>query len=725
MDRYRIEVARPAASPADAFLLGNGNLGVAVHGAPGTETLDLGLDTLWSGGPLHATPRRAPGLVEALRAAIVAGNSPRTEQLARAMQHPVPPTPALQQDGRRDSPQPLGSLRWGYAPDVADAPHGYSRVLDLSRAIATTRFGTGRRGTGQLDCFVSAPDHVLLADWMGAAHELVAPEFDCPHPCERQLRRRGGRIWLTVAGRAPVEAPADPSYARRATAVHYGTDAPDGEGRVPAGMAFALVVAVEATASGSRLVAAARDGFLGWQTNPIGDPGPLVRAARQQVDAALAMDSELLARRHVADHAALFDRVDLDLGAGDGAARDELAFHLGRSLLIASTRRTSSMPTSGSLWATTRSADTGDALERSGGGLAPLALDVVGLGELMDPVEQAAGELVTAGRATAANSYGFAGACVHGTPDIWRHGAPGEGPTDQANWPSALLGLIAPLYRHAAHGGDRGAALEAHRAAVEFVLDQLINGPDGALLPCPSTLPGSLCLGPDGRLAGVGAGSSFDLSLVRQSLEHYVELVGARPGSADAAMVARAHAALAGLAPLPVRAGRLRDWPRGRRPADGGAGLLRSLHGVFRARASRGAAIPSSSMPPAARSSPGRDPTGTGRGARDWCAGWAWPPACAFPTRPPPCWTSWWVGAVRRPYSPCVMPGPTPMPGPVPMRGPGHVARCPRRWLCPGRWSSCWCRWPTGWWRSCRPFRRDGRMGGWPVCGCPATTRLR
>ena len=289
MDRYRIEVARPAASPADAFLLGNGNLGVAVHGAPGTETLDLGLDTLWSGGPLHATPRRAPGLVEALRAAIVAGNSPRTEQLARAMQHPVPPTPALQQDGRRDSPQPLGSLRWGYAPDVADAPHGYSRVLDLSRAIATTRFGTGRRGTGQLDCFVSAPDHVLLADWMGAAHELVAPEFDCPHPCERQLRRRGGRIWLTVAGRAPVEAPADPSYARRATAVHYGTDAPDGEGRVPAGMAFALVVAVETTASGSRLVAAARDGFLGWQTNPIGDPGPLVRAARQQVDAALAM----------------------------------------------------------------------------------------------------------------------------------------------------------------------------------------------------------------------------------------------------------------------------------------------------------------------------------------------------------------------------------------------------------------------------------------------------
>jgi alpha-L-fucosidase 2 len=56
--RHTLQIDTPADGFADCYLLGNGALGAAVHGRPGTERVDLNLDTLWSGGP-----RRPQGLV--------------------------------------------------------------------------------------------------------------------------------------------------------------------------------------------------------------------------------------------------------------------------------------------------------------------------------------------------------------------------------------------------------------------------------------------------------------------------------------------------------------------------------------------------------------------------------------------------------------------------------------------------------------------------------------
>jgi hypothetical protein len=49
--RHALQNDAPADGFADCYLLGNGALGAAVHGRPGTERLDLNPDTLWSGGP--------------------------------------------------------------------------------------------------------------------------------------------------------------------------------------------------------------------------------------------------------------------------------------------------------------------------------------------------------------------------------------------------------------------------------------------------------------------------------------------------------------------------------------------------------------------------------------------------------------------------------------------------------------------------------------------------
>jgi alpha-L-fucosidase 2 len=58
--RHTLQNDAPADGFADCYLLGNGALGAAVHGHPGTERLDLNLDTLWSGGP--AGPAVTPSI---------------------------------------------------------------------------------------------------------------------------------------------------------------------------------------------------------------------------------------------------------------------------------------------------------------------------------------------------------------------------------------------------------------------------------------------------------------------------------------------------------------------------------------------------------------------------------------------------------------------------------------------------------------------------------------
>ena len=84
--RHTLQNDAPADGFADCYLLGNGALGAAVHGRPGTERLDLNLDTLWSGGPAGPGVWCGPGDVAPLCAAVAAGDHRRADELARALQ---------------------------------------------------------------------------------------------------------------------------------------------------------------------------------------------------------------------------------------------------------------------------------------------------------------------------------------------------------------------------------------------------------------------------------------------------------------------------------------------------------------------------------------------------------------------------------------------------------------------------------------------------------------
>ncbi|MEJ3746965.1 glycoside hydrolase N-terminal domain-containing protein [Actinomycetes bacterium KLBMP 9797] len=173
-----------------------------------------------------------------LRAAVVAGDHRRADELARA----------LQSDRWVQAFQPLGWIEWEHdRAQSGKTSAAYRRSLDMSAVVAVTDAGTGVR----LETFVSAVDYVLVAraDRRAASVQPAPRAHDVAHTVRGHV---GDHV-----GRAPANVL--PHYVPDDTPVIYADDAPDEDGLVDDGMGFALVVAWVADERGGRLAAAAAE----------------------------------------------------------------------------------------------------------------------------------------------------------------------------------------------------------------------------------------------------------------------------------------------------------------------------------------------------------------------------------------------------------------------------------------------------------------------------------
>ena len=220
--------------------------------------------------------------------------------------------------------QPFGDLFVDFAPATAQ---DYRRELDLGQAVHRTRY-TADGTTYTREVFSSFPDQVL-------ALRLTT---DKPG-------RLTGTIRLTDAHKAVVRA-AGPLLAAEGSftnGLHYAAHVRVlAEGGQVAAEGGAVTVR---NADAVTILLAAATSFRGQD--------PRAEAARQ-LAAAAAKPYAALRAAHVADHRALFDRVQLELGPAKGGATDArleackkggadpaleaLLFQYGRYLLIASSR---------------------------------------------------------------------------------------------------------------------------------------------------------------------------------------------------------------------------------------------------------------------------------------------------------------------------------------------------------------------------------------------------
>jgi hypothetical protein len=147
----RLWYKRPADEWAQALPIGNGRLGAMLYGGLSTERLQLNENSFFAGGPYESTHPRARESLPKVRELIFAGRYAEAEKLANET--------LITQPAKQTAYQPLADLLLIF-PGL-ECLRGYERQLDMSEALANTRFQIG--STQHLrEVWASAADQVIV-----------------------------------------------------------------------------------------------------------------------------------------------------------------------------------------------------------------------------------------------------------------------------------------------------------------------------------------------------------------------------------------------------------------------------------------------------------------------------------------------------------------------------------------------------------------------------------
>jgi len=574
---------RPAASWREALLLGNGHLGAAAWGGVQRERFDLNEDTLWTGEPgYEPNPRAREALPEAQRL-LLSGEYAKAQELAAS---------SLGGIGEMGVYMPLGELTLDFgAPD--EGASEYRRELDLDTAVASVSFAHGgvryRR-----EAFASHPDRVMLvrltADRPGAISFAAALSSSLRHETfahDGSLRMRGRAPMSAFPYTGELREPLyDDSGAELGTRweARLGARADGGSVRVDDGR---LVVD---GADSVTLVLAARTSYNGPTSSPSRDGADEAVLCAADLAAALATPYDALRAAHVADHAALFRRVELDLGSSDaenlptderirryraGSGGDPalaaLYYQFGRYILIATSRpgsqpanlqgvwNPSVNPAWGSNWTINCNAQ-----------INYWPAEAANLAECHEPLLQLTRELAENGSRVARDHYGARGWVSHQGTDVWRYAQPGGNVPQWSNFVASNAWLCQHLWEHYAFSGDEA---ELRRiwptllGAASFHLDLLVEEPaHGWLVTAPDINFENIWVAADGTTGSLAMGTTPTTQMVRELFQNV--LAGASDLRADEPLLAEIEAALPRLAPMQISptTGQLQeyldDWGR-------------------------------------------------------------------------------------------------------------------------------------------------------------------
>jgi len=535
--QYLLWYRRSAKVWEEALPLGNGHLGAMVFGGVRDERIQMNDNTLWDGYSLDPNdPRGAAALPEVQRLLFEGKNNEAVKLASQTMM------------GRPSGVKPYQSLGEVWIETPVTSTDSYVRSLDLATGVARVAYTAGGVKYTR-EVFASAVDDVVVVRMTADRKRSVSFSVTLGR-AENASTVADGQNALTLKGRLP----------RR-----------DAEGR-ERGMSFAMRVEA-ATEGGSvrteggRLVVEGANSatlYISGATNYGGmesvaagvdlssvDPA---QVCAQTVAKAAARPYKRLRADHVADHAALFDRVDLTFtpSTADAAAAAlptderlaaaktngrpdaglvETFFQYGRYLLMSSSRKGGMPGNLQGLWAWQMNppwnADYHTNINfqmnywpAEATNLAECHLPMFDLMKMMEPF----------GRRSARTIYGADGWVVHHLTDPWGFTAPADGP--QGIWPVGAAWLCGHLWWHYEYSGDREflarSAYPLMRGAAEFIMDFLVEAPAGTayagkLVTNPSYSPENAFYLPDGGQSVFTYGATMDIQIIRDLLTNCVE----------------------------------------------------------------------------------------------------------------------------------------------------------------------------------------------------------
>ncbi|WP_249732574.1 glycoside hydrolase family 95 protein [Paenibacillus macerans] len=552
---WKLWYKQPASRWEEALPVGNGRIGGMIYGRVKQELIALNEDTLWSGFPRDTQNYDALRHLKRARELIFSGKYKEAEQLVEAKMAGT----------GTEAYQPLGNLKLDLMEDVP-AVSDYRRDLDLDAGVATVSYRLG--GTVYTrEVLVSAEDQVLAVHIRAEGEGTIDLSASLDSPQVFQTKALLGEAGIVMTGRCPSHI-ADNYRGDHPQSVLYeeglgisfeahlqaltegGTVGTDESGRL----------IVRGARAATFLLAAATD-FAGYKVMPgTGmQEGELAKKCGTVLKAAASLGYERLRERHIADHRGLFRRVELRLGdsvppvlpaegrlgstapsqlptderleAYRGGAQDPglaaLYFQYGRYLLMASSRPGTEPANLQGIWNPHIQPPWNSGYTTNiNAQMNYWPAEVANLSECHEPLFRLIRELSDTGARTARIHYGCRGWVAHHNVDLWRQSTPTDGQANWAFWPMGGVWLCRHLWEHYEFAMDdkflRETAYPLMKGAAEFCRDWLVPGPDGLLTTAPSTSPENQFLTPEGEKCSVSAGTTMDLTLIRELFAHTI-----------------------------------------------------------------------------------------------------------------------------------------------------------------------------------------------------------
>lgn len=568
---------QPAKNWNEALPIGNGRLGAMIFGRPGDELIQLNEQSLWTGGPVDLNPNPdAPKYLQPVREALFKDSIADAIALLKKMQGPD-----------TEIYQPLGDIILKQTFNTE--PTNYKRDLNISTAVATTRFSAdGVDYTREI--FSSAPDQVIIIRLTASKPKALNLKVGVNHPLvfERVLAAQN-EIVLKGKTRITIDERRDPkSVVFKDTLQHEGMrfqfriKAVTKEGNVSASDSMLVV----ANATEVLLYVSAATSYNGYNKYPDSEGIDAEKKAISYLVAATKKTYTQLLNSHVKDYQQYFNRVALSLtdepapelatdkrlvaykGGKTDHALEELYYQFGRYLLISCSRPGGIPANLQGIWNKEihppwRSNYTTNINVQ----MNYWPAEAVNLSELTEPLIEQSKRWAINGAATAKNYYNMRGWVLHHNSDIWAQTNPvgaGVGDPKWANWAMGSPWISQHLYEHYRFTNDkkylRETAYPLMKGAAEFCLDWLVEK-DGVLVTAPSTSPENVYILPGGAKGTVTIASAMDMEIIRDLFTNLIEADSILNIDKDFALLLKHKRAL--LNPLKIgKKGNLVEWYR-------------------------------------------------------------------------------------------------------------------------------------------------------------------
>lgn len=593
--------ASPARDWNSALPLGNGRLAAMAYGTFPRDRLQLNEETLWEGEPVDRSNPKALSTLPQLREMLFSGrNADAAKLIDECFVSPRRHLDPYQSAGEllvdfvgngsapATGPWMVNPKDDGRNPWIAG--YGllrYKRRLDLPTGIASSE-GKFEHVMQQREAFVSATDDLICyrvtCDKGGGDFDLsLQRELDVvlretPDNGYLVLDGRLGRSGRPFVLMAEVRATGGTRRARGSYLEIRGADAVE----------VRIAIATD-------YLAADRFGA---------EPRERCRSA---LAAASGRGWDELKERHVGAHKALFDRVSLKLGEGEGqalptdarlaklkAGGDDpsfyaLYFNYGRYLLAGSSREGGLPANLQGKWcgdmspAWNSNYTTNINLQMNYWPAGPC-----NLGDRAEAYLRWAEFLTKPGARTARQLYGCGGWALHHNSDIYGATEIFDGPAGMWTLGSAWVSLqLVDLWRFNQDREWLARTWPLAKGAAEFVLDFLVEAPAGSACPgmlvtSPSVSPENTFRMANGETSEFTYAATMDLEIIRELFAACRETMNAL-GVQDEAFARRLDAAERRLPPLKVspRTGALQEWIEDYEEVEPGHRHVSHLFGVY------------------------------------------------------------------------------------------------------------------------------------------------